>query len=658
MSPVERVKVLIVDDDPLDREIFRRFLAEHAPREIDVAEADTGESAIALVREFQPHCMLLDVNLPDMSGLELLASLKDSSERFPCAVVILTSLRDERVAVAAMKTGIMDYLGKSETNADALLYAIDNAIAKYQMLSQIEEQRRALEASEQRYRMLTEAIPQMVWTATPEGSLQYANRRWYEFSGWPTNLEWGSLLAYGEEADFQAAWRSAIAGTAAFEMEQRLLRASDEQLRWHLIRAVPMRGATGQVRAWFGTCTDIEERKRAEATVLEKQKLESLGLLAGGIAHDFNNLLVGILGGASHAVDALPESHALQPILQNVMLAGERAAHLVRQMLAYAGKGTFIVQRLNLNELVRETCDLIRASIPKTVQVKLESDPQLPAVETDTGQMQQVIMNLILNAAEAIPEGSAGRVTVRTFARWILEDQAKEGFIGSELDKGLYAALEVRDSGCGMDEETKSKIFDPFFSTKFAGRGLGLSAVQGILRTNRGAIQVESTPGKGSTFRVLLPAVSAQSNHPQGPQGAQRSDRNATILLVDDEEIVRDTARAILQHFGYRVLLAEGGLEALQILQRHPDEIALVLLDLNMPEMDGREVLRRFRSAAPSVPVLICSGYAESELNALTDLAPEGTIPKPFTVDGLLGGVEAFLSHGREVSGARAGNAN
>jgi PAS domain S-box-containing protein len=382
---------------------------------------------------------------------------------------------------------------------------------------------------------------------------------------------------------------------------------------------------------WIAFVIDLTERKALERRLVETQKLESLGLLAGGIAHDFNNLLVGVLGNAGLAQDVLPAGNPADSFLGEIVKAAERAAHLTREMLAYAGKGRFVIERLNLCETVRDVTSLIRSSIPGKVAVLFDLDHGIPSVDADPGQMQQLVMNLVLNAAEAISD-EAGVVTIRTAVRDIgAGDPGRPEF--SDLSPGAYVCLEVRDTGCGMDAETQANIFDPFFTTKFTGRGLGLAAVSGIVRAHKGAIHVASAPGEGSTFLVLLPA-SVAAPPASAASGSLHTDLQGTgtILVVDDEDIVRLTAKGALERQGYTVVLADCGKAAIDILARRDLNISLVLLDLSMPGMDGHETLRRLRVYRPDTPVILSSGYNEAEcLRLFEGESIAGFVQKPYT---------------------------
>lgn len=391
--------------------------------------------------------------------------------------------------------------------------------------------------------------------------------------------------------------------------------------------------------------TDITERNRIEEQLRHTQKLESLGVLAGGVAHDFNNLLTGILGNSSLALENVGPNHPNRALLEEVMRAAERAADLTRQLLAYAGKGRFVMRTLDLSDLVREISGLVQTSLPKQAQLRLQLSDDLPGIDADPGQLQQIVMNLVINGAEAIgPEG--GSVLVRTGVQEVDSHYISTMSSAGELLKpGRYVLLEVHDTGSGMTETTLAKIFDPFFTTKFAGRGLGLSAVSGIVRAHHGALKVYSKPGQGTTFKVLFRASTNQVAHVARPMKRELNGAG-TVLIVDDEEIVRVTAKHTLERYGYRIMVANDGVTALEAYRDQPDLVSLVLLDLTMPVMSGEETLRRLQILNPKVKVLLSSGY--NEIEAVQRFAGKGLagfIQKPYTAAGLAEKVrEALVS--------------
>ncbi|MGI8989029.1 MAG: response regulator [Bryobacteraceae bacterium] len=359
---------------------------------------------------------------------------------------------------------------------------------------------------------------------------------------------------------------------------------------------------------------DITERRKTEEAVRQAQKLESLGVLAGGIAHDFNNLLTGILGNASLILDDSSDLDPNRTKLETIVDASKRAADLTSQLLAYAGMGRFVIRKFDLSGLISDMMPLIQTSIPRMVDLQLTLAPDLPWIEADASQIQQIVMNLVINAAESIgPEG--GTVLVST----------------GVADIGVY--MEVRDSGSGMDEATKGKIFDPFFTTKFAGRGLGLAAVSGIVRGHKGSMQVESFPGDGTSFKILLPAIEGKFSRKREVSPLASLRGTGTILVVDDEAGIRQVSKGMLERLGYTVLVAENGLEGVTVFEQRSGDVAAVLLDMAMPVMGGEEALRRMKAIRPDVPVLVSSGH--SEIFARERFGNDGVagfLQKPYTI--------------------------
>jgi len=365
-----------------------------------------------------------------------------------------------------------------------------------------------------------------------------------------------------------------------------------------------------------------EERLQLERQVQHAQKLESLGILAGGIAHDFNNLLMTILGNADLA---LLDSSPVSPVRGNIKAietAAQRAADLARQMLAYSGRGAFEMNPLDLSEVVDEMTYLLQSSISGKVHLNLDLDRQLPAIKADAAQLQQVIMNLIINASEAIGPDQPGSVSISTGLEDCSQEYLEESELAEKQAAGKFVFLEVSDTGCGMDEKTKTMLFDPFFTTKFTGRGLGMAAVLGIVKGHGGAIMLDTEPGRGTTFRVLFPAMPATA------QKSERHDSSAkqggwqeegTILIADDDKAILQLAGRMIERFGFKTLLAADGREAIRIFQENVGRITCVLLDLTMPHMDGAETCIAIQSIRNDVPIILSSGYQESELAARFD---------------------------------------
>ncbi len=403
--------------------------------------------------------------------------------------------------------------------------------------------------------------------------------------------------------------------------------------------AVPLLGEDNRPRGAVGAFLDITERKRSQERLGQAQKLESIGLLAGGIAHDFNNLMTGILGNASLVLEDVQEPVAER--LRDIITCAERAADLTRQLLAYSGKGQFIAQDLNVAETVQQIGGLVQFSIPKSVQLSVAAETRLPPVRMDPGQLQQILMNLVINAGEAIGEGHPGRINLVTSLAEV-EDPFIDA-LGEEVPPGRYVTVSVDDTGEGMGEQKLSRIFDPFFTTKFTGRGLGLAAVAGILRSLKGGITVSSEPGGGSTFRAYLPAAVRREEwagrEEEAAQGAC-----PTVLVVDDEPSVRDLIDHVLRRRGYRVLLASDGAEAVAVCDREAGKIDLAIVDVLMPRMGAHELLPILAERRPQTKVLLTSGYSEPEARRLSAAYRTiAFIQKPYSAQQIAEAVEMLV---------------
>jgi two-component system, cell cycle sensor histidine kinase and response regulator CckA len=450
----------------------------------------------------------------------------------------------------------------------------------------------------------------------------------------------------------------------------------DEQLerRYYEDAYSPIRDEDGAVIGLTVYLTDITDRRRAElelqsyrtrleelverrtaelesahAQLLHVQKLESLGVLAGGVAHDFNNLLAVILGRAELASAQLPFDSAARAHLAIVQETALEARMLTKQLLGYSGKGKFMVQLVDLNQLVESMMQLLRASISRSIPLHFERAAAPQLVDADLTQLRQVVLNLVTNAAEAIGDGG-GTVTIRTRTFDVDQAYLNRTRAQPQVLPGRFVAIEVQDTGCGMDERVRSKLFDPFFTTKFAGRGLGLAAVLGIVSGHRGSIALTTAVGAGTTFAVLLPAVDPERELPRASltPAAPLSVQRATVLVIDDENAVRSMTAVSLESAGHVVLSAGNGREGLELFRANRQRIELVLLDLTMPDMNGEQTLRALQGLDPNVAVLVMTGYAEDDVHErfqLDELA--GFLAKPFARDELFGAVEAALRRAR-----------
>ncbi len=409
---------------------------------------------------------------------------------------------------------------------------------------------------------------------------------------------------------------------------------------WHLVAIV---------RDISQRKSEDEERQRLAEKLQEAQRLESLGALTGGIAHDFNNLLTAILGHAGLMDELVPRDFPLRGSIKEIRNAGQRLADITQQLHAYSGSGRFLVEPVRIGDLVAEMAELLRTSVSKKAQLDFRFEHDLPAVMGDRGQLQQVIVNLITNASEALEEGD-GEVCLSASVVDV-DLERLEGFRhGAGLSPGRFVMIEVTDTGAGITSEIEAKMFEPFFSSRFAGRGLGLAAVSGIVRGHQGGIELETRVGEGTSIRIFLPASESIRNAPtQEIEFPGLSSVTGTVLVVDDEAPVRILAQQVLEEFGFEVMTAEDGLQAVDTYRRLGPSIDLILLDLTMPNMDGEQALRAIQALDPEVKVLLSSGYSRNEtMKRFQGCRLSGFVAKPYEMQELLWEVRLALSEAND----------
>ncbi len=495
-----------------------------------------------------------------------------------------------------------------------------------------------------------------------------SNRRLSELLGTPTdeNVSLGRLAPAPAALPFTV-WRgdrqlapeelpmqlAAATNGVVTDFEETLRRADGSQLEL-VVNAVPLRDENGRARGCVATFADVtrlraEEKNRLELErrMFESQRLEGLGVLAGGVAHDFNNILTSILGNTSIARQQLtPTQHGCREALVNAERASLRAAELCKQLLAYAGKGRFVIQPLQLGVLVEETAHLLELSVGRRITLLRQTSAAVPTFEGDATQIRQVLMNLTLNAAEAIGE-NAGVITITTGRALVTPEYLHRLAIQDKLEPGEYVTLEIADNGCGMKPEVLARIFDPFFTTKFTGRGLGLAAVMGILRGHKAGIKIYSEPGKGTMFKLLFPASARGAGSETPTRGITPGSSwrgHGCILVIDDDEAVRMVATLSLQHAGFEVETAVDGEEGVARVRAEPDRFRAVLLDLMMPRLDGEGTLRELRLINAALPIVMTSGFNEQiTVNRFVGRGLAGFLQKPFTYESLLEKIRTAL---------------
>ena len=639
MDPVPPNKqILVVEDEEAHAELIRRSFSD-ADNGYELTVTGTLREARELIARREYDIVLTDYRLPDGDGKKMVASV---AGLFP--VVMMTSQGNEQVAVESMKSGAVDYVVKTPETFESMPRIVERALREWNLVLENKRAEEALRDSERRYRTLFESASDGICYLTPTGDMAGFNESFARMHGYTVEEMRGRKLQdldtqklthllpryverimAGEQIKVEVEHYHKSGHTFPLEVSTCLLPTGDQQFIVAFHR-------------------DITERREAERKRIQMeiqlrnmQRLESLGVLAGGIAHDFNNLLTVILGNTCLAQETLgAESPALNSLRQ-VEKASQRAADLCQQMLAYAGKGSFLLKRTHLQALVEDMASLLHASISKKVALNLNIRQGLPPIQADPSQIRQIIMNLIINASEAIGENN-GAITVAVDRVECEAGAPDTTYLGEDVPPGRYVCLEVTDNGCGMDETTRQRIFEPFFTTKFTGRGLGMSAVLGIIKAHDGFLQLSSMPGQGSTFKIHFPVSVAgdEATRPLHDTAPPLWRQGATVLLVDDEQMVSEVGKVLLESLGLSVLTAANGREAVETYRTHPTPIDLVLLDMNMPLMDGAETFSELRRHDPNARVVMTSGFSGQDITArIASGKLAGFIHKPYTLDGL-----------------------
>jgi PAS domain S-box-containing protein len=511
----------------------------------------------------------------------------------------------------------------------------------------------ALKGSEEKFRTLVESSIDVIFVLDTNGFFKFVSQAWEKHFGFPVSevLE-HSFAPFVHPDDvplcFEYLVRVMSTGQGATSPPYRVKRADGS---WSLFIAngTPYTDEQGNY-LYIGVGRDISDQTRAEEERLElerqllhSQKLESLGILAGGIAHDFNNLLQVILGNLELASTRLSPHSATLKYISHAMHAAKHSADLTSRMLAYSGKGNYVIEIVDLNALVNENVTMLRTAVPKTISIDLHTDTELPPIRADKAQLQQVIMNLITNAAEAIEE-QPGLIKLITCVQNCDRSFLADSRLIDKPEPGRFVCLEVSDNGVGMSQETQSCIFDPFFTTKFTGRGLGMSAVQGIIKGHGGALFVESTPGRGTAIKVAFPAIEQEISDNDRKKIVEVAVKSSSsigplsgvALIVDDEKPVLRICVSMVKLCGLTVLTANDGADALSKFRALYDEIDLVIMDLTMPNMDGVTAMRELRRIKPDIKIILSSGFNEQELvERICDQAPAGFIRKPYSLKDL-----------------------
>jgi PAS domain S-box-containing protein len=641
------IRLLVVDDAPEHARMVEEFIhASGTWANAEVRLALNYEDALLACVETPFDVAVFDYWLGSRDGLSLLREIRQRGIETP--VVMLTSRGAEEVAVEAMKAGAADYLSKAGLTVEALERAIRHALALHAEERQRWHAEAALRSSEERFRALVENSSDALLLIDGDGRIAYLSPSSQRHLGWtPEQIVDRSIFDFVHAEDHDLLERR-IAETLGQPGKSIVAQARFHHRdgSWRTMDAVAVnRLRDPAVAAIVITARDVTDRRLLEEQLRQAQKMEAVGQLAGGVAHDFNNLLTAILGYCHLMLDDIPDGDPLRVDLLEIQSAGDRAAALTRQLLAFSRRQMLQPQIADINALVRQFEKLLHRLIPEHVELTTALAPDLNRVTVDPASVEQILVNLTVNARDAMPAG--GRLTIET-ANVELDD----GDTHVAMPAGHYVMLAVRDTGRGMDAATRARVFEPFFTTRDQGRGsgLGLATVYGIVKQSDGHIWVDSEPGHGTTFKVYLPSTSRSPAVRTAP-GSGDAAAGETVLLVEDEDAVRSLARAVLLRRHYVVLEARHGVEALLVAERHADDIHLLVTDVVMPHMSGGELAKRLGALRPFMKTLFMSGYSDHAL--VHDPLTRGfaVLQKPFTPDVFARKVRSILDESPDPLG-------
>ncbi len=667
------MKILIVEDDENSRVFLERVLRTH---EYDVACAVNGVEALGKVSLWNPDLIISDILMPEMNGFELCHRIK-TDERFRNIPFIFytATFVDQKDEKLAMLLGASRFLIKP-MEPDAFLRAIREVINEHETkglpmpdyppaemkdlcqtyadtlarkldkkVRELEKERAALRASEERFRALIESTSDWIWETDLNGVYTYCSPKVRDILGYEPGDVIGKTpfdFMPPDEAKRLTREFKLIAGSGKpFEAWGNMNLHKDGRRIVLETSGVPFFDSSGNLKGYRGIDRDITDRKKLEEQLLHAQKMEAIGQFAGGIAHDFNNMLTTILGFGEFLKADLPKDSPSQLYVDTILSAAAKSANLTQQILAFSRKQIISPKEVDINDLIRGDEGLLRRLIGEDIEINMNLADRNLTVLADPGQLEQIMMNLFTNARDAMPDG--GAIFISTGADFLDMEDIKSYDV---RNAGTYALITVTDTGSGMDEETRQRIFEPFFTTKEMGKGtgLGLATVYGIIKQHNGNITVYSEPGKGTTFRMYLPLIESPMEKRGREEVVPPRRGTETILVAEDNDEVRTLTRQALQNYGYEVIEATDGEDAINQLRRHKDVIRLVIIDVIMPKKSGKEVCGEIREIVPGIKVLFASGYTSDIINrkGIMEIGVE-FISKPFTPHDLLHKVRAII---------------
>jgi len=676
-------KILAIDDKKDNLTVLSATLKNLIP-DCNVITAQSGPEGIEKAKIESPDTILLDIKMPGMDGYEICKRLKEDADTRNIPVIMISAILteskdlvkgldigadaylakpvDEQVLIAQVKTAL-----RMKTAEDALSGQkdlLEELVRKrtaeltntnVQLRQEIEERKQADEALQKErdfVENLFNTAPVINLVLDMEGRIVRFNRYMEEISGYTLaevqGKDWFStFLPVEERTQIRDLFNKAVVDIRTVGNVNPIVKKDGSrcEIEWY---DKTIKDTEGNTEGILSIGLDITEKKQMEDQLSQAQKMEAIGTLAGGVAHDFNNILTTIIGNASLALMDVIKDESLRKGIEEIKIAGERAVALTRQLLAFSRKQIIQPKILDLNKLLAGIEKMLGRLIGEDVEVLMIPGPELWQVEADPGQMEQVIMNLVINARDAMPIG--GKITIETATMDLDESYFHEHSI--EKQPGSYVMLAVSDTGTGMDKETQEHIFEPFYTTKEKGKGtgLGLSTVYGIVKQNNGFVWVYSEPGQGTTFKIYMPKAveDAVLDEIEITTTADLSGSD-TVLIVEDDDSLRKLAHKALQQKGYKVLEAENGEDALRVSEEHEDPIDLLITDVVMPKMDGKETAERLQPLYPQMKVIYMSGYTDNAIVHHGVLAPGlNFIEKPFSPEGLARKVREVLDRGIE----------
>ena len=622
---MSKPQILIVEDDRIVAEGIKDSLEKLGY--VVAGIASSGERALTMAQDKKPDLMLMDIVLKgEMDGIEAAENIRS---RFGIPVVFLTAYADEEKLERAKITEPFGYLIKPFQNRE-LKVTIEMALYKANTDAERKQAVEALRKSEEKYRTLFEAESDALFMVDAEtADILESNEAATRLYGYSPS-EFKGLKAMDLSAEPEKTSESIRRASSKTSVSIRYHKKKDETVFPVEISANYFTHHGRRIN--ISAIRDISERMRLEARLREAQKIEAIGTLAGGIAHEFNNALTSVMGNVELLAGDLPQNEDLNEYIDAIKTASQRMAGLTKQLLAYARGGRYRDEIVSLSDFVEERLTMLKSNVDPSLRVETDLARDIFKVKADLTQVQMVISTLVDNAAEAVE--NEGRIRISTSSQEIDEAFAQKH---PDLNPGAYVCLTVADDGKGMDPETVDKIFDPFFSTKFLGRGLGMAAAHGIIVNHAGAILIDSKPGKGTSVRIYLPAVRAEEDRTEEkllkkPE-FKVSGATGTILVIEDEELVMNTIRSILKKLGYRVLEAKTGNEAIDMVRTFDEDIDLALLDIKLPDISGDRLYPIIMEARPNLKVIVCSGYAlDGPVREILNAGAEAFIQKPFSI--------------------------